>query len=181
MTTETVQHPHLADLLVRLTANNDRIREIIQGFEDSLNHQPPDGGWSIAMVLEHLYTTSAEYFIKLEAAIAAGAHKKSTAPWKPGIVGNLFLNALQKPAKLKSPKKFQPIQPRDAIAEAFFNQQDELADLIRRSDGLDLRRIKFGSPVSPLIRFSLGDCLAVLITHQERHIKQMQRVKEQKS
>jgi hypothetical protein len=85
---------------------------------------------------------------------------------------------LQKPTKLKAPKTFQPIKPCDAIIEQFIQQQEKLASLISEADGLDLRRIKFGSPVSSLLRFSLGDCFAILVMHQERHLKQMNRIKD---
>lgn len=178
MTTRTVQHPHLKDLLARLDTCNRQIQDITDGQEDALTWQPPEGGWSMAMVLEHLYTTSDEYFGVVEPAMARGSEKKSLAPWKPGITGKLFLNALQKPAKLKAPKKFQPVKSRDALVALFLKQQETLAALIHQADGLDLRRIKFGSPVSSLLRFSLGDCFAILVTHQERHLKQMQRIKD---
>lgn len=130
------------------------------------------------MVLEHLDTTSEAYFGVVEPAMVRGSEKKSQAPWKPGITGKIFLNALQKPTKLKAPKKFQPIKLRDAIIEQFIQQQEKLASLISEADGLDLRRIKFGSPVSLLLRFSLGDCFAILVMHQERHLKQMNRIKD---
>ena len=124
------------------------------------------------MVLEHLYTTSEAYFGVVEPAMVRESKKKSQALRKPGITGKIFLNAMQKPTKLKAPKKFQPIKPRDTIVDQFIQQQEKLALLIRKADGLDLRRIKFGSPVSSILRFSLGDCCAILVTHQERHIKQ---------
>ena len=172
MATRTVQHPHLTDLLNRLAKCRDQIRDLAAEPGDALNWQPPEGGWRIAMVLEHLYTTSEAYFGVVEPAMVRGSEKKGQAPWKPGITGKIFLNALQKPTKLKAPKKFQPINPRDPIGDQFIQQQENLALLIRKADGLDLRRIKFGSPVSSLLRFSLGDCFAILVTHQERHIKQ---------
>ncbi|MEE2992138.1 MAG: hypothetical protein VX603_03075 [Gemmatimonadota bacterium] len=85
---------------------------------------------------------------------------------------------MQKPTKLKAQKKFQPIKPCDAIIEQFVQQQEKPASLISEADGLDLRRIKFGSPVSSLLRFSSGDCFAILAMHQERHLKQMNRIKD---
>jgi hypothetical protein len=177
MANRTVQHSHLVELLDRLKICNRQIQDLTEGQGDLLNWQPPEGGWSMAMVLEHLYTTSDEYFGVVKPAMARGSENKSMAAWKPGITGKIFLNALQKPTKLKAPKKFQPTIPRDDMVSLFIQQQEELASLIQQADGLNLRRIKFGSPVSSLLRFSLGDCFAILITHQERHLKQIEGIK----
>ncbi len=107
-----------------------------------------------------------------------GSGKKSQAPWKPGITGKLHLNALQKLTNLKAPEKSQPLKPRDTMEDFLSNSREKLALLTRKADGLDLRRIKFGAPVSSLLSFSLGDRFAILVMHQERHLKQMNRIKD---
>lgn len=48
---------------------------------------------------------------------------------------------------------------------------------LRSADGLDLARIKVTSPVTRLLRLSLGQWLAGLAGHQRRHLWQARQVK----
>ena len=75
-----VQHPHWTDLPDRLAKCNDQIGVVTAELRDVLDWQPPEGGWSIAMVLEPLYTTSEAYFGVVGPAMVRGSEKKSQAP-----------------------------------------------------------------------------------------------------
>ena len=81
MTIRTVQHPHLTDLPDRLAKCNDQIGDVTAELGDVLNWQPPEGGWSIAMVLEHLYTTSEAYF-----GVVKPAHGQGIGEKEPGAL-----------------------------------------------------------------------------------------------
>ena len=80
MTTRMVQHPHLTDLPDRLAKCNDQIGVVTAGLGDVLNWQPPEGGWSFAMVLEPLYTTSEAYFGVVGPAMVRGSRKRARRP-----------------------------------------------------------------------------------------------------
>lgn len=62
------------------------------------------------------------------------------------------------------------------IWSEFSALQSRLVGCVERSDGLDLRRVKVASPVSRLVRVSLGAWFAALIVHEQNHIAQAGRV-----
>jgi hypothetical protein len=43
---------------------------------------------------------------------------------------------------------------------------------------VDLNRIKVRSPITPLVRFNLGDALTLQVVHAQRHLAQARRVRE---
>ena len=57
--------------------------------------------------------------------------------------------------------------------ESFTKDQIALRYLIENADGLHLAKVKVVSPVSRLIRFSLGQCFRALIGHEKRHLLQI--------
>jgi hypothetical protein len=66
--------------------------------------------------------------------------------------------------------------PRPALLESFLSVQDELIEMMRTADGLDLTRVRLHSPASTCIRIHLGDAFEMLICHAERHLGQAERV-----
>ena len=49
---------------------------------------------------------------------------------------------------------------------------------IERADGLDLRRVKVPTPISRLLKLSLGATIAQAAAHERRHMAQARRVRE---
>jgi hypothetical protein len=64
------------------------------------------------------------------------------------------------------------------VLPAFVAVRDQLADRVRRSDGLDLKRVKVVSPVTRLLRLPLGAYLRFVITHDRRHLWQARQVRQ---
>ena len=52
-----------------------------------------------------------------------------------------------------------------------------MVQLIERSMSFDWMRVRMGSPVSPLIRMNAGDAFTILVTHAERHFRQIDRIR----
>ena len=59
--------------------------------------------------------------------------------------------------------------PEAALAD-FTRLQARMAETIEASRGLDLGRVRFGSPFLSLLRFSLGAGFEMLLAHNRRHI-----------
>jgi hypothetical protein len=57
--------------------------------------------------------------------------------------------------------------------------QSQLTLLAQSADGLDLARIKVPTPISRLIRLSLGMTFAQVAAHERRHLDQAWRVRKQ--
>ena len=85
---------------------------------------PPEGGWSIAQVFEHLCVADEAYLPLLERLVRApNAPRRDTADvaWRPRWGGKLLMGALSRPRKVKAPKRFR-IGPnvRDGVITEFF-------------------------------------------------------------
>ena len=61
----------------------------------------------------------------------------------------------------------------------FLHVQSQLLLQLNRSDGLDLRRVKVATPLSRLLKMSLGLMFAQIVAHERRHLEQAQRVRDQ--
>ncbi len=59
--------------------------------------------------------------------------------------------------------------PGEALA-TFQGQLADLRDLVERSRGLDLGKVRFGSPFARLLRLSLGSSFDIVLAHNRRHL-----------
>ena len=103
-------------------------------------------------------------------------------PFRHGFLVNRFVKMLAPPPRrrLKAPGLFQPKvdTPVAHTAERFVAHQDSLIERVNRANGLDLARVRLVSPVTRWLRMSLGQCFAVITTHQRRHLWQAARVRD---
>jgi hypothetical protein len=148
---------------------------------EQLVRRPPNGGWSVGHVLEHLCVTAELYEPPIRALLrdARSDAAASLRTWKPTLVGRLFVGTLERPAKLPSPKSMVPAAtPRAGVVEGFLGYLDTQTRLLDEATGFDWRRLRLASPAVPLpIKvFNLGDVFSVLVVHAERHARQMDRV-----
>ena len=146
-----------------------------------LQWAPPDGGWSVAQVLDHLATAHGSYLEPLRRAIeqnrAAGPPAHTS--WRPSFFGGLLIRSLEPSSsrRVPSPKGWRPaaVQPTGSL-EAFLASQATILELIRAAHGTDLVRARLASPVSRFIRLNAGDAFRVFVVHGWRHLGQVQRV-----
>jgi hypothetical protein len=82
--------------------------------------------------------------------------------------------------QMPAPKRFVPIhgQPITGVLPTFLHVQRQFGIQIERADGLDLRRVKVPTPISRLLKLSLGATIAQAAAHERRHLAQARRVRE---
>jgi hypothetical protein len=82
--------------------------------------------------------------------------------------------------KFKAPKVYRPPanEPKEKVLAEFVAIHDQLLELISKSNGLDLARIKVGT-VFPYLKFSLGQRFALLAAHDRRHLRQAWDIRRQ--
>jgi hypothetical protein len=68
--------------------------------------------------------------------------------------------------------------PPEALSPLLERYLEQLRAIRREAAGLDLRRTRVVSPVTRLVRMNVGDALALLLTHERRHLGQIGRVRE---
>lgn len=168
----------------------DRIREV----EDSiaiikrdvasleylqLGWRPPEGGWSIAQVMEHLIITDESYLAVFDRILAAKPAHSAEEQWEPSLIGG-FLTRSLKPGtrKMTSPAVWRPApEARADVVEEYIKVRQRLVEAMRQADGHDLRRTKLSSPAAKFIRMNLGDAFLTLVVHTQRHLQQIERIR----
>jgi len=163
-----------------------RAKELVAGLTaEQLTRRPDPAKWSIAECLAHLNTTAAIYQPFIDAAIRKGREAKifGTGPFNRGGLGRLLIWNAEPPPKfrMRAPKKILPpssiTDPAKVVAE-FMHIQDEWERQVRESEGLNLEKIKCGSPF-PLPRLRLAVPVPWMLAHERRHLVQAEKVKEQ--
>ncbi len=168
----------------QIEAVNEDARDLMAGLSEAqVNWRPTPAHWSIAECLDHLTVTNRELMERIEAAISDARSRGLTnrGPFRYGVIGNMIIRSMEPPVKMKfkAPKIFKPRpdQSLEAVARDFFAVQDELLRLIKEANGINLARIKITSPVTRLIKLSLGQAFSLIATHERRHLWQARQVK----
>ena len=169
-------------LRARTLALRDRAAALARPLDpEQLVRRPPDGGWSVGHVLEHLCVTAELYEPPIRTLLRTARPDAAAAlrEWKPTLIGGPFTRMFERPAKIRAPKSMAPAAtPSGGVVEAFLGHLDLQARLIDDAAGFDWRRLRMASPAVPIpIKvFNLGDVFSVLVVHAERHAGQMERV-----
>lgn len=181
-----LESPNLLDTIAVESAKNSvTARELIRDLsEPQLNWKPAPDKWSIAQCLDHLAVTSGKFGSYFTDALARGRRKwpvKSPPVYRPSFVGGWLIKQVepQTGRNLPAPKVFRPSasEIRDA-AEKFLQQQTRFLEFVRQTEGIDYNKTRLRSPVTPLMRYSLGDAFVVTVLHEQRHLGQARRVRE---
>jgi len=151
--------------------------------EDQLNQKPSPDKWSIGECIDHLIVSHDQYLNKIRTVnVGRNPLGEDTKPFKHSFVGKLLINAVA-PETTKKVKTFQVFYPRQkliktSIVDDYNRSLDELINMAEKFNGYDLRKIRFSSPASRLIRLNLGDAFIIHLNHDRRHINQANRVLE---
>lgn len=140
---------------------------------------PPDRGWGVAQVLEHLTLSNEQYLKEIRARLDRRPKRRShsSAEWRPSLAGRLLEHAMVSPRKAKAPQVWRPgpvVRPQPL--DGFTHTLAELTAQLDRATDVDLRRTRTRSPVSRLIRLNLGDAFELQALHAERHLGQIRRI-----
>lgn len=168
----------------QLAQNREAARALFQGLSDAqLLWRPAPGAWSIAECFLHLNQTARVYLVPIDRALENGRRRGTAgdAPYRHPWFSRWFVSTLEPPArmKFKAPRIFVPPPPGEstrAILSDFEAAGASIGERLDASRGLDLGRVRVVSPVTPLIRVSLGMVFAMLPTHERRHLDQARRV-----
>lgn len=167
---------HLDDLAAQLEAVGERARALSSALrDDQLLWRPDPDRWGVADCFEHLVTADSQYFPRLRAAIDEAAPAlEGERVYSPGLFARWFIRSVGPGGKMKlpAPKSFRPPPPAADAPERFLAGQRRIAGFLEEARGIDLQSARLASPVSPLVRFTVGEALTLIVAHQERHLEQ---------
>ena len=176
-------HPHLRRLMESAAGAESGVSDLVAPLtREQIFWKPAPERWSIAQCLDHLMVTGDQYYPRTRVAIdeARSRGLLSSAPYAPSFIGKRFLGAVGPVIRfrIKARPIFDPAPvPRPTVVDDFFMHRGTLLELIRDADGVDLRRGgTISSPLTRLLRFSIGECLEMLVVHEHRHLEQARRV-----
>ena len=143
---------------------------------------PQVGGWGVGHTLEHLILSHDSYLDRMRGLIYernAPHGENGHVEWEPTMAGWLLVASLRSKKKRSAPKIWTtgPV-PRVGVLDAFLERQQTVITFLKAAAALDWTRVKLRSPASGWIRINLGDAFTVLTVHAQRHIKQMERIRD---
>lgn len=178
----------LSEQIAQLAEGLVRLDSLSEGLTDEhANQRPSVESWSVVECLEHLTASLDSYLPLMERAVEKARTKNRTSenPSLGGtMIGRMLINVLHpdsKPRRVRAPSVFKPKRTNAELAESvqrFRDATEALIELANKADGLDLGRVRFGTPVSFLVRVSLAQAFQIHAIHNLRHLDQAMRARE---
>jgi hypothetical protein len=176
-------YPELENLIAQLNAADKDATALVRSLSPRQSSWAPSRSrWSVLQCLEHISVSVRLYLPRINKAIDTGWEGGITSPgpYHYRRFEEWLIRTLEPPYKFKAKTAapYQPpgtAQPDDVLAD-FIRTHDVLREAIRRSDGLDLGRIRFRHPHAFFLVFSLGGSFRVLSGHARRHLWQARQV-----
>ena len=159
-------------------------RQVAGDLDDAqLAWHPAAGGWSVGQTLEHLVLSHDSYLDRMRGLIYtrnAPHGENGQVEWEPTIFGWLLVASLRSKRRRAAPRIWTTgPEPRGGVLNAFLERQGTVMTFLKAAAALDWTRLRLRSPASRWIRINLGDAFTVLTVHAQRHIKQMERIRDQ--
>jgi hypothetical protein len=147
-----------------------------------LNWTPQPGVWSVGQCLEHLCVASEVYLPAIARSLAQG-RAGIVQDIRPGWFGRWFLRTYIEPSspttkRARAPGKIRPGSVVDAgVVDRFIANNERTREIIDRAKPYDVNRVRFTNPFVPVIRFTVGTGFEILSKHQDRHLRQAERIR----
>lgn len=146
---------------------------------EQLTQRKNPASWNALECLEHLNRYGNFYLPEIENRIIQ-SNTKSALTFTPGLLGNYFANSMKPSPTTKKIKTFKSMNPLNSnldksVISEFIRQQQQMLELLERSQKIDLNKTKTSISISKLIKLKLGDTFRFVIYHNQRHIEQTKR------
>ncbi len=180
------------DYLRNLTQTVENIVETVEKItqnyaREHLAQRPDANRWSVLDILEHLNLYNDFYLPAFEKPIAKGEAKgwKPRATYRSGWLG-AYLTRSMKPQGTKISNKMNTFKDKnpiltsvpDHVVARFLKQHQQLLEILKRAADTDIQKLRMPTTLGKFPTIQIGDGLAFLIGHEERHLLQIQNTLE---
>ncbi len=178
-----MQSENLILELIEVTRKNLNFATLLkQKSDNDLNWKKDSESWSVLECLEHLNLYGNYYIPEFEKTIK-NAKTQSEIQFESSVLGNYFAESLLPKEKLNRMKTFKNKNPLNSDLnkkgiDRFITQQIQIIDLLNKSRKVSLNKERIKISITKWIKLKLGDTFRVVINHNVRHIKQIERILE---
>ncbi len=176
-----------------LTNSYDTLQNVIQTvkneFEhlslDILNYKETPKKWSVLECMEHLLMVYAIYQPYVKQRFMEALPAKNNQPHKATWVGKVYKYLVNPNTKRKFPTAYfiNPIKKENSqksnfdlsTIQRYIAYLQEVQSFIKKSEEINLNKVKIRTSITSLLSFNLGDYYEVECMHNLRHLAQMQR------
>lgn len=189
------------EFLKSLDEHFDRVTQRVEKSfyylpEEELNAKPNEKTWSVAQCIEHLNLTHAHYLKKLQEVEKKAGSQEIDHAFYHSLKGRFFVRGMAPKDggliayKMKTAKALRPLAEREpgaivlerVVFEDFMRDIAEFKRLLEVFKRVDIKKTKIPTLLGPLVKLSVGDALAFLSAHMDRHLLQAEKTaKGQKS
>lgn len=170
----------LQDLIEQTRSHVNYVISLQELQEDKLNQRLHNDSWSVLECIQHLNLYGNYYLPELEKHMLASTAKAATT-FKSGWLGNYFAEEMLPKENMNTMKTFKSMNPihsqlNKQVLDVFIQQQQKMLHLLSLAQQKSLSSIRIPISINKWIRIKLGDTFRFVIYHNERHIRQAQRV-----
>jgi hypothetical protein len=176
-------HPDLLALQKEVHHVVTDVDDLTRGLSyERFSRHPRPNSWSISECIDHMNVVNRRGIADIAAAIqeatTRGLHAPADAKFSHGFLSGWFIRTGIEPPprfRVRVPRGYSPKpgkHPHEVLPE-FFETHATLASVINRANGLDLPKIRVGTPMASWIRFGLYRRVQLMLAHDRRHIHQM--------
>lgn len=175
---------YLRSLLEQLDAILVDADTLMEGLTpEQLNWKPDARRWSIGQCLDHVTRTMRLYPAEIERMTAeARASAPGSRPFREGWISRWVVSGMEPPPRMRI-RTMRSVEPAPDLDRATVVREFEMAharwrELIVAADGVSLKHARMRSPFAPVLRFTLGQVLAMNLAHARRHLWQARQVRQ---
>jgi len=177
----------------RLNQIIKRVQELQELDIQTLCVKPDSKSWSVIEVLGHMNAAYLLYENRIDECLAnLPENEDQPDSFLAGRKNSFVINLIAPPQenkrsmKMKTMKRFEPefssnqleSKALDNVFKQFFSYQSHLKNAIKQSRSKDLKQARIISAIGPVVKFYLPEAFEFLISHEERHLVQINNVLE---
>jgi len=176
-----MKQSELIQKLIDVSEKLNKEAKVVEQFPlEQLYHRPNEGAWNALECFEHLNIYIDIYNNFFDEALAKAPIIMADREIKRGYWGNRFINWMEPKekgmTKMNTFKSKNPMGKKlgKDVIQHFIRANSRTIDYLEEAKTMDIQKAKCQLAI-PLLKLKLSDALCFLITHNQRHMIQIQK------
>lgn len=164
----------------------DKVDSLVENVEGiALNTPEAQGKWHMLQCIEHMSRATEVYVNNVADKLSSGTLPTASQQYKGHWKGRMFakMNAPKEgdviPMKVKTFKRMEPPHELDSqmVITRFHNIHEELIAVVNKSRSVNIDKVKVATALGPMVKLRVGDAYRFILAHTQRHLVQLERIK----